>query len=146
MRRRFQGLSNTSRPDTDEVPDGMFLARIEKAQYRWHAQKPYYIIEFSVVQPNKFCSRRLTSRLHCTPKALWKLSWFLRDFGYDSELFAHDEIEDKRLIGLQGVIKVCHVVRNGSSLINLEAFAPAAQWNELSLGNGSQSHLSEVAG
>jgi hypothetical protein len=29
-------------------------------------------------------------------KALWKLNRFLRDFGYDTELLARDEVDDKR--------------------------------------------------
>ena len=33
--------------------------------------------------------------LYCTPKALWKLSWFLRDFGYDTELLGRDEIDER---------------------------------------------------
>jgi hypothetical protein len=145
MKRRFQGLSDTSRPATDEVPDGIFLVRVERAQYRWHAQKPYYALRFSVLEPGQFATRSITGRVYCTPKALWKLSWFLRDFGYDPELFGHDEIEDKRLIGLTGVAKISHVVRNGTSLLNLDAFAPASQWDELSSGNSSQPRGSEVA-
>src|SRR2546422_10843402 len=29
-------------------PDGLFLVRVERAQYRWHAQKPYYLLRFVV--------------------------------------------------------------------------------------------------
>lgn len=145
MKRRFQGLSETSRPDTDEVPDGFFLVRVEKAQYRWHAHKPYYLLRFSVVEPKQFLSQPITGRVYCTPKALWKLSWFLRDFGYDTELFSHDEIEDKRLIGLRGVVKISHVVRNGTSMPNLDAFAPASEWDELSSVSSFQARRPEVA-
>jgi hypothetical protein len=28
---------------------------------------------------------------------LWKLNWFLRDFGYDADLLGQDEIDDKNL-------------------------------------------------
>ena len=145
MKRRFQGLSNTSRPATDEVPDGIFLVRVQGAKYRWDASKPYYLIRFSIQQPQEFSSRSMSGRIYCTPKALWKLSWFVRDFGYDAELFQHDEIEDKRLLGLTGVVKISHVVRNGISLLNFDAFAPAGQWNELSPGNSCQPCGSEVA-
>jgi hypothetical protein len=145
LKRRFQGLSETSRPVPDEVPDGLFLVRVESAQYRWHAQKPYYLLRLSILEPKQFASRSIAGRVYCTPKALWKLSWFLRDFGYDTELFGHDEIEDKRLVGLTGVVKISHVVRNGTSLLNLDAFAPAGQWDELSSGTSSQSCSSEVA-
>lgn len=131
MKRRFEGLSGTSQPQTDGVPDGLFLVRFKRAQYRWHAQKPYYLL-LSVLEPQQFASRSITGRVYCTPKALWKLSWFVRDFSYDTELFSHDEIEDTRLVGLQGVVKIGHVVRNGTSLLNLDAFAPAGAWDELS--------------
>ena len=135
MKRRFQGLSDTSRPAADEVPDGIFLVRVEGAKYCWDASKPYYLIRFSIQQPQEFSSRSITSRIYCTPKALWKLSWFLRDFGYDTELFGRDEIEDKSLIGLMGVVKISHVARHAISLLNFDAFAPASQWNELSSSN-----------
>ena len=36
---------------------------------------------------------------------MWKLSWFLRDFGYDAELLGKSEIDDKALIDLWGVVK-----------------------------------------
>jgi len=144
MRRRFQGLSHASTPAADELPDGVFLVRVERAQYHWHAQKPYYLLRLSVVEPKQFLSQSIVGRVYCTPKALWKLSWFLRDFGYDTELFGHDEIEDKRLLGLTGVVKISHVVRNGISLLNFDAFAPAGQWDELSSSN-PEPRSSEVA-
>jgi hypothetical protein len=145
VRRRFQGLNETSQSPNDNIPDGVFLVRVETAQYRWHAQKPYYLLRFSVLHPKQFASKSVTGRVYCTPKALWKLSWFLRDFGYDTELFGHDEIDDKRLVGLTGVVKISHVVHNGASLVNLDAFAPAAQWEQLSTGMTSQPRSSEVA-
>ena len=145
MKRRFQGLSDLNQPADEDLPDGVFLARVERAQYRWHAQKPYYLLQFSVIEPKQFASTSFAGRIYCTPKALWKLSWFLRDFGYDTELFGHDEIDDKRLIGLTGVVKISHVVRNGISLLNLDAFAPAGQWNELSGSSTSVAPSSEVA-
>jgi hypothetical protein len=63
---------------------------------------------------------------------LWKLSWFLRDFGYDTELLGRDEIDEKTLVGLRGVVKISHTVMHGTSLLNLDGFAPASQWEELS--------------
>jgi hypothetical protein len=47
--RRFPGLHETSLPV--EIPDGLYLVRVERVQYRWHAQKPYYSIRFAVVEP-----------------------------------------------------------------------------------------------
>ena len=84
--------------------------------------------------------------LYCTPKALWKLNWFLRDFGYDTELLSRDEIDDKNLMGLRGVVKINRAVVNGTSLLNFDGFAPASQWEELSVNaSAGSSGRSEVA-
>jgi len=132
MKRYISGLNEANGSSADSVSDGLFLARVERAQYRWHAQKPYYLLRFTVLEPKPLAGNLITSRLYCTPKALWKLNWFLRDFGYDIELLGRDEIDDKNLVGLRGVVKISHAVINGTSLLNLDAFAPAAQWEELS--------------
>jgi hypothetical protein len=63
---------------------------------------------------------------------LWKLSWFLRDFGYDAELVDRDEVDERQLVGLTGVVKISHIVFNGTSLLRLDGFAPANRWGELS--------------
>jgi hypothetical protein len=112
--------------------------RIERAQYRWHTQKPYFALVFSVLEPKALAGNRFTARLYCTPKALWKLNWFLRDFGYDAELLDRNEVDEKNLIGLSAVVKISHTVVNGSSLLNLDAFAPASQWKVLSSDIRSQ--------
>ena len=128
MKRRFPGLHRTV--ESDIVPDGVYLVRVEQVQYRWNAHKPFYAVRFQVLEPELFTGHFLSSRLYCTPKALWKLSWFLRDFGYDNELLGRDELDEKVLVGLMGVVQVSHVVVHGTSLLNLEAFAPAAQWKQ----------------
>ena len=134
MRRRFPGLHQATQPA--EVPDGVYLVGVHRAQYRWHAQKPFYAIQFAVLEPKPFAGSLLSGRLYCTDKALWKLSWFLRDFGYDAELLGHDELEERRLVGLTGVVKVTHTTVNGISLLNLDGFAPAARWDELTSSGG----------
>jgi hypothetical protein len=132
VKRRIQGLHDADRSDADSISDGLFLVRVDRAQYRWHAQKPYYLLRFAVLEPKHLAGRLITGRVYCTPKALWKLSWFLRDFGYDAELLGRDEIDEKALVGLRGVVKISHTVMHGSSLLNLDGFAPASQWEELS--------------
>ena len=126
MRRLFRGLHQTV--ESDSVEDGVYLVRVGHVQYRWNARKPFYTIQFLVLQPKLFAERSIQARLYCTPKALWKLSWFVRDFGYDSELLERDELDEKALVGLIGVVQVSHVVVNGTSELNLEAFAPASEW------------------
>ena len=36
-------------------------------------------------------------------------------------------------MGLRGIVKVSHTQLNGRCYLNLEGFAPAAQWEELSV-------------
>ena len=131
MRRRFQGLASTGQHCT-AVPDGVFLVRVDQVRYSRERQKPFYTIRFSVLEPQPVAGRTFTPRLYCTPKALWKLSWFLRDFGYDAELLGRDEVDEKSLVGLRGVVKLSHAVVNGRTLVNVDAFAPAGAWESIS--------------
>ena len=130
MRRRFPGLHQTS--GSAEIPDGLYLVQVERVQYRWSKQKPFYALRFRVIEPQALLGAFIESRLYLSTKALWKLAWFLRDFGYDTELFCRDELDEKALVGLRGVVKISHVVVHGTSLLNLDAFAPAVEWQRLS--------------
>jgi hypothetical protein len=79
-----------------------------------------------------FAARVLSGRLYCTERALWKMNWFLRDFGYDPDLLGRDQVDDRALLNLRGIVRTSHVTLNGRSFQNLEAFAPAAEWQEIS--------------
>src|SRR5712671_6125073 len=110
MIRRIQGLNESAPSSRDQVPDGIFLVRVDRAQYRWHPAKPFYLLRPTILEPHELAGRVISGRVYCTAKALWKLSWFLRDFGYDTELLGRNEIDDKSLVGLRGVVKVSHTV------------------------------------
>jgi hypothetical protein len=78
-------------------------------------------------RPTALASQEFSARLYCTERALWKLNWFLRDFGYDTELLNRDQIAS-------------YTNLNGRSYQNLDAFAPAAGWEAFSISpsnNGS---------
>jgi hypothetical protein len=132
VRRHIQGLHEAGQSAASQVRDGLLLVRVERAQHRWDSRKPFYLLRFSILEPKELTGHSVTGRLYCTPRALWKLNWFLRDFGYDTELLGRDEIDEKSLVGLRGVIKISHTVVNGTPLLNLDGFAPAAQWEQLS--------------
>src|ERR1700720_351528 len=126
MKRQVPGLADTARSSRPEIPDGVFLVRIDGAQFRWHAHKPFYVLRLSVLEPKTLAGQPIVGRLYCTQKAMWKLGWFLRDF--------------------LGVIKISHTIINGISLINLDGFAPASQWEELStnpVSGASRSNIEE---
>ena len=140
MKRHVPGLH--SRADEESPLEGLFLVRVESASYRWHPQKPFFTLGFRVIEPESAAGRSFSGRLYCTEKALWKLHWFLRDFGYDQDLLSQDQVDEKALVNLRGVLRTTHVIRNGRAFQNLEAFAPEAAWEELSCAvvKGRNSH------
>lgn len=135
MRRQISGLHAADRCAADQIPEGVFLVRVQRIHFRGQAQKPYYTISLAVLEPNRFSGHIVSSRLYCNQKALWKLNWFLRDFGYDTELLGRDEVDETQLVGLKGVVKISHIMFNGTSLLRLDGFAPADRWEELSPAN-----------
>ncbi len=144
MRRRIPGLHQQAQ-NGDDILEGVFLVRVERASYRYHPQKPFFVLHFAILQPEEYAGRTFAGRLYCTAKALWKLSWFLRDFGYDAELLGQDEVDEKALAGLRGVVKVSRAVVNGRYFVNLDAFSPAGEWEEpavASVGSGDKQEVS----
>jgi hypothetical protein len=135
MRRQISGLHAADRCAADQIPEGVFLVRVQTINFRRQAQKPYYTLALAILEPRRFARHVLSSRLYCSPKALWKLNWFLRDFGYDTELLGRDEVDETQLVGLKGVVKISHIVFNSASLLRFDGFAPAGRWEELSPAN-----------
>ena len=118
--------------------DGIFLVRVERATYRWHPQKPFLAIRFSILEPASYEALSFSGRLYCTERALWKLTWFLRDFGYDAELLSRDQVDEKALRNLRGVVRTSFTNLNGRSYQNLVSFAPASEWEALSCVSNNQ--------
>jgi len=132
VKRHIPGLTSGT-GTADDLLEGLFLVRVDGVNYRWHPQKPCFLIRFAVLEPEELRARCILGRLYCTPKALWRLRWFLRDFGYDADLLGRDEVEEKALLGLKGIIRTSRKVLVGRSFLNLDGFAPAAEWESLSI-------------
>ena len=137
MRRFVPGLHSGHHASSSNL-DGVFLVRVESASYRWHTQKPFLALRFSILEPASFEAISFDGRLYCTERALWKLTWFLRDFGYDSELLSRDQVDEKALLNLRGVVRTTFIQLNGHSYQNLDSFAPAAEWEALSVTTSDQ--------
>jgi hypothetical protein len=132
MIRQIRGLAAAS--NAGEVTDGEYLVRVARAQYHWDKRKPYYSIWFEVIEPVAVAHRGFHGRIYCSPKALWKLNWFLHDFGYDPELLGREELDEQALVGLQGVVKLTYRNVNGNVLLNLDAFSRSENWPKISTG------------
>ena len=131
MRRHISGLHSNQQNSSSPL-DGLFLVRVETVSYRWHLTKPFYSLRLAIVEPKALAGQTFSGRLYCTERALWKLNWFLRDFGYDTELLNRDQVDEKSLVNLRGIVRTSHTTMNGRSYQNLDAFAPAAEWEALS--------------
>ena len=131
MRRQIPGL-HSWQPDDRNLLEGLLLVRVDRALFRWQPKKPYLELRFVVLEPIAAEKKFFYGRLYTTEKALWKFSWFLRDFGYDAELLSHDQVDVRALVNLQGVVRISHSVINGRTSQNLDAFAPAGEWETLS--------------
>ena len=136
MRRQFAGLHRAA-VETASLRDGLYLVQVRRVQYRWHARKAFYVLRFVVLEPKSCTASSFSAHLDCGPKALWKLAWFLRDFGYDTDLLMDDQVDEETLVGLRGVVKISHTTRHGIPVIVLEGFSPAERWNELSPATSS---------
>jgi hypothetical protein len=130
MKRYIPGLYSNQRGVENRL-EGLFLVRVDRARYRWHPQKPFVEIRFAILEPKSRETRLFSGRLYCTERALWKLNWFLRDFGYDAQLLKDDQVDEKALSNLRGVVRTSYIALNGRSYQNLDAFAPEADWEAL---------------
>jgi len=130
MKRQIPGLHLNQR-GIERKLEGLFLVRVERARYRWHPQKPFVEFQFAILEPKSFEARSFCGRLYCTEKALWRLNWFLRDFGYDAQLLKDDRVDERALLNLRGVVRTSYITLNGRSYQKLEAFAPEADWEAL---------------
>lgn len=135
MRRQITGLHAADCAAGKQIPDGVFFVVVQQVKFHRPAQKPYYTVTLAILEPAHFARSVISSRLYCSPKALWKLNWFLRDFGYDTEMLGRDQVDEAQLVSLKGVVKISHIVLSGASLTRLDGFAPASRWDELSPAN-----------
>jgi len=130
MIRKLPGLcSNLIEPISEF--NGLFLVRVASASYRWHPQKPFLAIRFLVLQPESRSGENFSARIYCSQRALWRLSWFLRDFGYDQELLAREQVDERALVNLQGIVRTSATRFRGGSYQTLQGFAPASEWENV---------------
>lgn len=130
MRRHIPGL-HSWQPDDTNLLGGLFLVRIDGAFFRWQQKKPYLELRFAILEPEALEQKTFVARLCCTEKALWKLTRFLKDFGYDAELLTRDQLDVKALLGLRGVVRTSPFTSAGRTYQNIEAFAPVDEWTSL---------------
>ena len=98
MRRQITGLHAADR--MCRRPDCRMACSwfgCNESSFAGRPQSPTTRLLWPFLSPVDLLAARLSSRLYCNPKALWKLNWFLRDFGYDTELLGRDEVDESQL-------------------------------------------------
>jgi hypothetical protein len=50
-------------------------------------------------------------------------------------------VDEKALLGLRGIVRISRTTLNGRSFLNLGGFAPASEWEELSVSAASSQEV-----
>jgi len=143
MRTKIQGLSQAS--ERKLLVEGLYRARMVRFEPAGHAAKPCRTATFLILEPAPYAGRYVRTRLYCHERALWKLRWFLSDFGYDAGLMAAEELDDRRVVGLEGVIRLSFWGSDGHRRLDVQGFAALDRWAELSLNQAPCTQATEVA-
>jgi hypothetical protein len=69
MRRQITGLRAADRSAAEQTPDGVFLVKVQRAKFQRQAQKPYFTLTLTILEPGRFAGQVISSRLYCSPKA-----------------------------------------------------------------------------
>jgi hypothetical protein len=127
---RIQGLNHPS--ERAPLVEGAYRARVVRFEIAGHAPNPCRAATFLILAPAGYAGRHVRTRLYCHQRALWKLRWFLSDFRYDPELLAAEELDDRRVVGLEGVIRLAYWGAENHKRLDVQGFAPTERWEELS--------------
>src|SRR6202023_4184920 len=52
MKRQTTGLHSADRCSIDQIPDGVFLVRVQRVRFQCQAQKPYCTITLAILEPD----------------------------------------------------------------------------------------------
>ena len=129
MRMKIQGLNQVS--DKFPLLEGRYRARVVRFEPAGHAAKPCLAASFLILKPAAFAGRYVRTRLYCHDRALWKLRWFLSDFNYDGELLSAGELDYRRVVGLEAVIRLAYWGADGHRHLDVQGFAPTERWSDL---------------
>ena len=143
MRTKVQGPSQAS--ERKPLTEGLYRARVVRFEPAGHAAKPCRTATFLILEPAPYAGRYVRTRLYCHERALWKLRWFLSDFGYDPGLMAAEELDDRRVVGLEGIVRLAYWGSDGHRRLDVQGFASIDRWTELSRDQAPATPATEVA-
>jgi hypothetical protein len=142
VRTKIKGLSQSTK--RSPLAEGLYRARVVRFRPAGHAAKPCVAATFQILEPAAYAGTYIRTRLYCHDRALWKLRWFLRAFKYDTELMAADELDDRHVVGLEGVIRLAYW-GDVRPRLDVEGFALSERWGFLSSDQAPVESRSELA-
>jgi hypothetical protein len=143
MRTKIQGLSHPT--ERNPLVEGSYRARVVRFGAAGHTAKPCLAATFLILDPAPLAGRHIRTRLYYHDRALWKLRWFLHDFNYDAELLAADELDDRHVVGLEGVVRLAYWGNGGHRRLDVQGFAPSERWGDFSAHQQPCEVLNEAA-
>ena len=63
MKRTYPGVTSEPLRNRDEFIEGIFLVRVDRVYFRWHPQRPFYLIRFAILEPESK-ARRILQRAY----------------------------------------------------------------------------------
>ena len=67
MKRHIPGLHGESH-NSESILEGVFLVRVDRTFYRWHPQRPFYVLRLTILEPREHQGRSLNGRSTALPK------------------------------------------------------------------------------
>ncbi len=71
MKRHIPGLHGGPH-NSENIIEGTFLVRVDRVFYRWHPERPFYVLRLTILEPRGHQGQSLTGRLYCTSSSLLK--------------------------------------------------------------------------
>jgi len=129
VRIKLLGLRQTR----ERIPlvEGLYRARVVHFEPTGHATQPCRAALFLIIDPSEYAGRHVHTRLYCHDRALWKLRWFLKNFASDPEVLTADELDDRRVVGLEGINPLAYCGSDDQQKLDVQGFAPAEWWPDL---------------
>jgi hypothetical protein len=139
LRTKIPGLSQA--PERNPLVEGSYLARVVRFGPAGHAAKPCVAATFLILGTVPYSDRYVRTRLYCHDRALWKLRWFVHDFNYGADLLAGDDLDDRGVVGLEGVIRLAYGGTTATAVWMFRASLPASRRDQRVLIEDGQTAL-----
>ena len=130
MRTKIQGLSQAT--ERNPLVEGPYRARVVRFGPAGHAAKPCRSSDVLDSRPCPLCRPLCAHRGSiATNGRSGSFAGSCRTSTTTAELLAADELDDRRVVGLEGVIRLAYWGNDGHRRLDVQGFAPSERWGDL---------------